>query len=93
MTNLKGKKSKKSPRKNDYKAWKLEVIDFLEKTYVEDNAKMNLMSEENNFDEETLKNLNSLEFVNNLFEDAKKWNLDTDNTTFDSLVAYKASLD
>ena len=49
--------------------------------------------ESNNFDQKSFEDQQSLEYVNEIVESAKKWNLDTDNTTYDNLIGYKADLD
>ena len=84
---------RKSPRKNDYKLWKVEVVNFLENTFVDNEKEINMMLESNNFDQKSFADQNSLEYVNEIVESAKKWSLDTDNTTYDNLIGYKASLD
>jgi len=93
MTAQRGKKSKKSPRKNDYKLWKVEVVNFLENTFVDDEKEINEMLESNNFDQKSFADQKSLEYVYEIVESAKTWSLDTDNTTYDNLIGYKASLD
>ena len=52
-----------------------------------------MMLESNNFDQKSFADQKPLEYVNEIVESAKKWSLDTDNTTYDNLIGYKASLD